>query len=624
MTLAPGDHVGSYEIRALLGIGGMGEVYRARDTKLGRETALKILSDELAADADWVSRFEREARLLAALNHPNIATIYGIEDSGPRRALVMELVEGPTLADRIRRGRAPIDEALTIAREVAAGIEYAHERGIIHRDLKPANIKLRPDGTVKILDLGLARAMRPPMTAADPSQPPGKEEFMTGAGVVLGTAAYMSPEQARGKDVDRRADIFAFGSVLYEMLTARLAFRGETATDTLTAILTADPDWSALPADTPPRVRALLRRCLAKDPGQRLHDIADARLEIEDAIAAGTGVGGRRLDGGGADAPTRPVSSLQKIGWTLAGVALVAVVAAVLALSGTWPPPRPAAAWPRRLSIVSSDLGEVGAPAISPDSRRVAYAIRRTGGTSELWVRDLDSFVARPLAGTEGGDQPFWSPDSKDLGFFDGNSLKRIPADGGPVQVLFRNCHGAGGAWARDGTIVFGAGERGLLRISAAGGGAMPATPAPDNGGSHFWPSFLPDGRRFLFTAFASRSGETSRQGIYLGSLDSAQTRQLLPDLSCAVYAPPGYIVFVRDGRLTAAGFDRIGEAITGEMRPLGEAMTVNVLTRGAAVSAGADGTLVLRVSMNPEAEKDRGEIRLLFDWASALGEERP
>jgi Tol biopolymer transport system component len=596
LTLAPGVRLGPYEIAALIGAGGMGEVYRARDKRLERDVAVKILPEELASDIEWASRFEREARLLAALNHPNIAAIYGVEDSGPRRALVMELVVGPTLADRLRRGRLPIDEALNVARGIAEGIEYAHEQGVIHRDLKPANIKLRPDGAVKILDLGLARSMRPVDSKTVVGESPAKSEFTTRAGVILGTAAYMSPEQARGKDLDRRSDIFSFGGVLYEMLTGRPAFRGETATDTLSAILTTDPDWNVLPADTPPRVGALLRRCLAKDPGQRVHDIGDARLEIEEAIAARAGIDGTGPGSDGAAALAARVSARQRLAYALLGVALVATVVVGLVLAGIWPPARTTVTPPRRLSIVPSEGSEVGAPAISPDGRRIAYPARRSDGVQFLWVRDLDSFVARPLAGTEGGSQPFWSPDSSDLGFFDGNSLKRIPADGGPAQVLFADAHGAGGAWAADGTIVFSAGELELLRISASGGAANPATRIPSSDWSHFWPSFLPDGRRFLFTVRRTTgSAEASRQGIYIGSLDSPEIRQLLPDLSNAVFAPPGYIVFIRDGKLTAAGFNRVRGTLTGEIKPLGETMATDALLSHAAISAAADGTLALR-----------------------------
>ncbi len=619
MALAPGGSLGPYEIIALLGAGGMGEVYRARDAKLGRDVALKLLPEELAADAEWSARFEREARLLAALNHPNIAAIYGVEDSGPRRALVMELVEGPTLAERLRRGRLPIDEALRIARAIAEGIEYAHERGVVHRDLKPSNIKLRPDGAVKILDLGLARTLRPAMAAAEPGQPSAKSEFMTKAGMLLGTAAYMSPEQARGKEVDGRADIFTFGGVLFEMLTGRMAFRGETATDTLSAVLKADPDWSRLPTDTPPRVRALLRRCLAKDPDRRLHDIADARIEIEEVIAARAGLDSESAASGGAPAPAVRASRRQKVRWALSGVGVVALVAAVSALTGIWPPARPAAAHPRRLSIVHYEGSEVGAPAISPDGRRIAYPARNADGTPMLWVRDLDSFVSRPLAGTEGGHQPFWSPDSKDLGFFAGWSLKRVPADGGPVQVLFPEGWGGGGAWAPDGTIIFSPGEQSLLRISAAGGEAKPATTTPSEDWGHLWPSFLPGGRRFLFTARKpSQSSEISRQGIYIGSLDSPEVTQLLPDLSSAFYAPPGYIVFVRDGKLTAAPFDLAAGRISGSPRPLGEAVAVEPLRGLAALSVATDGTLALRappacaLGVSAAATQCDSELRLI------------
>ncbi len=594
MALERGSRLGALEITGELGAGGMGVVHRARDMKLERDVAVKILPAEFAADPERMKRFEREARVLASLHHANIAELLEVAEFGPQRVLVMELVEGPTLAERLEQGPLVAEEALAIAHQVAAGLEYAHAQGIVHRDLKPANIKIRPDGVVKILDFGLARAVRRDVALADASGAALQiTDLATRAGVILGTATYMSPEQARGKEVDRRADIWAFGCVLYEMLAGKRVFDGETMSDTLAATLTADPDWSSLSVETTPRLRLLLRRCLAKDPRQRLHSIADARLEIEDALTAGAREEDAETEVRRPYARRAPRRT--KLVWTLLGVAVASLVVVGLARSGVLSRPRPEAPRPLRLSILPLEERLVAAPAISPDGRRVAYPARRPGGPAMLWVRDLDSFVARPLDGTEGADQPFWSPDSKNLGFFAWGSLKRIPADGGPVQVLFGDCRGAGGAWAPDGTIVFSTEERELLRISAEGGEAKPATTLQGKDWNHVWPDFLPDGRRFLFTArLSTRSAEASRQGIYLGSLDSPEIRRLLPDLSDAHYAAPGYIVFSRDRKLTAAGFDSITGTLTGEIKSLGETMVAGFVNSETMVSVAADGTLAL------------------------------
>ncbi len=594
MTLGRGARLGALEIVGELGSGGMGIVYRARDTKLDRDVAVKILPEEFATDPERMKRFEREAHVLASLHHANIAEMYELAHVGPRRALVMELVEGPTLSDLLAQEPITPVQALAIAHQVALALEYAHAQGIVHRDLKPANIKIRADGVVKVLDFGLARAVGKDVALANANgRAPQITDLATHTGVILGTATYMSPEQARGKPVDRRADIWAFGCVLYEMLAGRRVFDGETMSDTLAATLTADPDWSALPPETSSRLRLLLRRCLAKDPRQRLHAIADARFEIEEALTPGSGEDDADPKAGRPHA--RRASRRAKLAWALLGTVLAASVAVGLGVTGTWQRRVLVAVRPLRLSILPTGETLVANPAISPDGRRIAYPARRPDGPSMLWVRDLDAFVARPLDGTEGADQPFWSPDSKNLGFFAWGSLKRIPADGGPVQVLFGDCRGAGGAWAPDGTILFSTEEQELLRISAEGGEARPATILQGKDWNHLWPNFLPDGRRFLFTArLSTRSAEASRQGIYLGSLDSPEILQLLPDLSDAHYAAPGYIVFSRDKKVTAAGFDSVTGTLTGEIRSLGETMVASFVNSETTISVAADGTLAL------------------------------
>jgi Tol biopolymer transport system component len=592
-----GQSVSHYKILDKLGAGGMGEVYRAQDTNLNRQVAIKALPDLFSGDPERLARFEREAQLLASLNHPSIAIIFGMERVERELFLVMELVEGQTLAQRLEQGPLPVEEALEIGRRIAEGLEAAHEKGIIHRDLKPANIKIAPEGNVKILDFGLAKALTGEAEAANATQSPTVTEAMTRHGVILGTAAYMSPEQARGKPVDKRTDIWAFACVLYELLAGHRAFAGDDVTDLIVAVMTKEPDWALLPPATPRRIVELLRRCLKKDRRARLHDIADARLEIEDAIARGS------LDAGADESPAAPAliagaTRRQKLAWAMLGAALAAVVAVGLVLSGVWPRVRLPGTRPLRVSIVHTEGDEVGAPAISPDGTRVAYAARRADGMPVLWVRDLASGEARPLAGTEGASMPFWSPDSHDLGFDGGSYLKRVPADGGPVQVVSEKSSMRGGTWAPDETIIFCPGDTGpLFRVSAAPRGtATPLTKLQGNDWSHLWPSFLPDGRRFLFTAkLWTRAAEASEQGIYLGSLDSPEKiHRLLPDLSSAVYAPPGYLVFVRGGTLTAASFD-LATGRVGQPVPIGGTVAVDHLVYFSGVSAAADGTLAVR-----------------------------
>jgi len=598
LALTPGTRLGVYDITAAIGEGGMGQVYRATDAKLKRQVAIKVLPPSLAGDADRLARFQREAEVLASLNHPNIATIYGLEESGGRTALVMELVEGEDLSQRIAGGAIPLDEALPIAKQIAEAVEAAHEQGIIHRDLKPANIKVRANGTVKVLDFGLAKAMEPGAPGASVANSPTLTAHATAPGMILGTAAYMAPEQAKGKAVDKRADVWAFGVVLYEMLVGRAAFAGETVTDIIAAVVTREPDWTALPAATPASIRRLLARCLEKDPKRRLRDIGDVRFEIDEAIAwgssdaltAGSMSGSARLAG---------AKRVAKLARTVLWAALGAALASGLAWSGVWPRARPSEARPLRASIVHTEGREVAAPAISPDGRRIAYRARRVDGMPLLWVRDLASGESQPLPGTEDATMPFWSPDSRDLGFFAGSALKRVPADDGPVRLVTDNVGpwtGYGGTWAADGTIVFG-GQSGLFRVYAGGGAAAPALirrPSADM--AHYWPSFLPDGRRFLFTVKQwTRTAEASEQGIYLGSLDSPTITRLLPDLSSAVYAPPGYLVFAREGTLTAAPFDVGAGRVTGLPVAIGGAVATDAQFYFAAISAAAGGTLAVR-----------------------------
>ena len=409
MALAVGSRLGHYDVTARIGEGGMGQVYQATDTKLNRQVALKILPEAFATDPDRLARFQREAQVLASLNHPGIAAIYGLEESGDTRALVLELVEGPTLADRIAQGPIPLDEVLPIAKQIAEALEAAHEQGVIHRDLKPANIKVKDDGTVKVLDFGLAKALDT-TPQGDPSQSPTLTAAATQMGVIMGTAAYMSPEQARGRPVDKRADIWSFGAVLFEMLTGRRPFEGRDVSETLGAVLRLDPDWDALPGNTPPRMSTLIRRCLEKEPKQRVHDVADVRLAMEGGFET-------------AASASPPIGS-QLTGWRQAlplalGISAVAVVITGLAVWTLKPSPQSPVDL-MRFAIATSETDALRISpntrdlAFSPDGTRVVYRGPGVGGNgSQLFLRPLDQIVGAPLRGTEGAISPFMSPDGQ-------------------------------------------------------------------------------------------------------------------------------------------------------------------------------------------------------------------
>jgi Tol biopolymer transport system component len=589
MSLRPGTRFGSYEIVSQLGVGGMGEVYRARDPQLKRDVAIKILPADVTADADRLARFQREAEILASLNHANIAQVFGIAEADGIRGIVMELAEGQTLAQMLQMGPLPLGEALGVARQIAEALETAHDRGIVHRDLKPANVMMTPDGVVKVLDFGLAKALTP-ATDATAQAATFSSPAMTRAGIILGTAAYMSPEQARGRVVDARTDIWAFGCVLFEMLTGRRPFDGETVTDILGAIIHKEPDWSLLPATLPDSLRRLLERCLAKDQKQRLHNIADVRLEIEDLLARPRSAGVATAAPGQAQIAVR-----ETVAWGLAITSLVGAAIAVWLLRTA--PSQVDDQHPLRVSILHTEGSEVGFAAISPDGRRIAYPARRADGMPMIWVRDLDRSTPKPLAGTEGGQRVFWSPDSKRLGFIaNGRAIKLISAEGGPVQQIVRHRR-SGGSWGAGDVILFGGANGRINRISASGGQATSISTPQGPDWEHMWPSMLPDGRHFLYTVrHWAGLAETGAQGIFLGSIDDpADTRQLLPELSSAVYAPPGYVVFARQDQVMAAPFDPVAGRITGEPIALGETVAVEVENYTAGISAAADGTLALR-----------------------------
>jgi Tol biopolymer transport system component len=538
LTLAPGTRLGVYEITAQIGEGGMGQVFRATDTKLKRQVAIKILPESLATDHDRLARFQREAEVLASLNHPNIAAIYGLEEGGGVSALVMELVEGDDLSQRIAHGAIPIDEALPMAKQIAEALEAAHEHGIIHRDLKPANIKVRPDGTVKVLDFGLAKAMEP-AASSPPSMsmsPTLTTPAMTQAGMILGTVSYMAPEQAKGKAIDRRADIWAFGAVLYELLTGTRAFPGEDVTDVIVAVVSKEPDWALLPTATPDRVRRLLRRSLSKDPKQRLRDIGDARIELDAQPEA------EALGRPGAI----PMVGVSRRGfWTAVSVAapLCLIVAAVAYRAGhTSDAARATAVVATLMAEPGLTLSErVAHPALSPDGTRVVYPAIDQKGIQSLWVRPLAEARATRLAGTDGATFPFWSPDGRSIGFFANEQLRTLDALGGPARTICSPVpNGSGGSWSASGDIVFAA-SQGIMRARAEGG-VCKGFVTDIKGTFLERPSFLPDGRRFVY------SGSPLSAKILVGDLETETSVEILSRGSNPLFVPPHWLLFLDEG----------------------------------------------------------------------------
>jgi serine/threonine-protein kinase len=553
--------LGPHKILAALGAGGMGEVYRAKDTTLNREVALKVLSPSLANDAAYMARFQREAQLLASLNHPNIAILYGLETSGDTRALVMELVEGPTLADRIRIAPIPQDEALPIARQIAEALAAAHERGIVHRDLKPANVKVTPEGTVKVLDFGLAKALDEEPPAPGSVNSSTLTMAATRAGVILGTAAYMPPEQAKGKRVDKRADIWAFGVVLFEMLTGKPMHSAETIPETLASVMRDEPRWQTLPTNTPPAIRRLLRRCLDKDPKRRLRDIGDAIIEIDDAQA-------------GSEAPATPSAAnfaRSWLLWTAGALALALAVTAALLYRATRPVAQP-------LLRLSLDLGPdawlargtIGdGMSLSSDGKRLVFTVRAPDGRLRLATRRLDQSQITMLGGAEGA-APFFSPDGQWIGFGADGKLKKILVEGGAPVTL---CEGAGpgASWGDDGNIISALGPAsGLFRVPSAGGTPKPVTQLDQKKGerTHRWPQVLPGSRAVLFTSHTAR-GSYEDANIDVVALTTGQRKTVQTGGFCGRYLPSGHLVYIHQSTLFAAPFDLARLAVTGTPVPV-------------------------------------------------------
>ncbi len=572
MTLSAGTRLGPYEVLSLLGVGGMGEVYRARDTRLERAVAIKVLPRHLSAAADLRERFEREAKTISRISHPHICALYDVNREGETEYLVMELLEGETLSARLEKGALPLEQALRYAIEIADALDFAHRQGIVHRDLKPANVMLTKFG-VKLLDFGLAKALRPAGPVDSVTKAPTAVN-VTREGTLLGTWPYMAPEQLEGREVDARTDIFAFGAVLYEMTTGRTAFSGTTQASLVGAILhTEPPPISMVQPMAPPALDRVVKTCLSKDANDRFQTSHDLRLQLQ-WIAEG---------GSEAGVPASVVArrrSRERLAWAAAAAATLAALAVALLV-----PARPREALRMVQSSIlppekSSFVFDLGPMALSPDGRRLAFLAPTAEGKNLLWVRPLNGVAAQPLAGTEGAGYPFWSPDSRFLGFFAGGKLKKIVASGGPPQVLCDAQSGRGGTWNRDGVILFSPSLRDALqRVSSAGGSPAPATEfdASKQEYSHRFPFFLPDGRHFLYLAQVMRVGQIAGEEVCIGSLESKERRSLFRANSNPVFAPAapgaasGYILFSRERTLLAQPFDARRLRLSGEAFPVGE-----------------------------------------------------
>jgi eukaryotic-like serine/threonine-protein kinase len=604
LLFTPGTRLGSYEIVSAIGAGGMGEVYRARDTRLDRDVALKVLPEAFASDTERVARFEREAKTLASINHPHIAQIYGVED----RALIMELVEGEDLAQRIVHGPLGLEEALAIARQIAAALEAAHAHGIVHRDLKPANIKVRPDGTVKVLDFGLAKVIEPATAVRSRgdhdlrNSPTITSPAQTMRGVILGTAAYMSPEQARGQAVDERSDIWSFGCVLFELLCGRAPFAADTVTDVLAAVVTREPDWNVLPPTTPPAVVKLLKRCLQRDPKRRLHHAADMRIELDDPELLNS----------------IPVVTPRKAAWRL--TAMVALGAAAAATAVTWLAlrastegvPQPA----RRFAL--SELNSLvidtyQSLALSADGQMLAYRGRGSDGVMRLFVRQLDAIQPSAISGTDGAQLPFFSADGQWLGFFAGGELRKIALGGGPPQTIARSLSRILGAtWMDDGTVVF-VGDEGLQRVPATGG--QVETLLGKSGGRWFElvnPVALPGSVGVLGLV-----RRVSRWELAVFSMRDKTLTTLLDDAGAAAWMPTGHILVQQRNSILALPFDLSRLSVTGPSVAVLSDVGTQVSLQSRMFAVAGDGTLVYI----PAAPAGRGEASLL--WVDRTGQEK-
>jgi serine/threonine protein kinase/Tol biopolymer transport system component len=587
MALASGTKLGPYEIQSPVGAGGMGEVYRARDTRLDRSVAIKILPTHLSSNPEAKQRFDREARAISSLNHPNICTLHDVGHQDGVDFLVMEFLEGETLGDRLMKGSLPLPQVLKYGIEICEGLEKAHRSGVVHRDLKPGNVMLTKTGA-KLMDFGLAKATFP---ATQPSSgltatiaTPAGSHPLTAQGMVVGTFQYMSPEQVEGKEADARSDIFAFGAVLYEMTTGKRAFQGKSQMSVMSAILEKEPEpISTINPLTPPLLDHIVRRCLTKIPEERWQSAQDLKLELEWVQQAGSQASTPAL-----------AHSKRKSSMVLVLASALALVAILLALGYFLLAAKPAAATWANLNLTGDLVDEEGNFALSPDGQKVAYVAATQEGKLRLWVRDLKSPKAQPLEGTEGVEFPFWSPDGQSVGFFALGKLKRVDANGERLQSICDSVNGRGGTWNREGTIVFAPNLfGGLARVSAAGGTPVEITHTTEPGRSHRWPFFLPDGRHFLFVSYDS-TRPSADSGIYVGSLGTTAINLVSKDIaSNAAYLEPGYLPFAREGRLMAHSFDLKKLQPTGEDIPLAEGVRY-VSDRRIADFSAANGSIIL------------------------------
>ena len=603
MALTVGSRIAHYDVTALIGEGGMGQVYQATDTKLHRDVALKVLPQAFTDDPDRLARFEREATVLASLNHTNIGHIYGLEEAEGQKALVLELVEGPTLADRIKQGPIPIDEALPIAKQIAEALEAAHEQGIIHRDLKPANIKVKDDGTVKVLDFGLAKAFQP--DASDPNMSQSPTISLTAAatqiGMVIGTAAYMAPEQASGKAVDKRADVWAFGVVLYEMLTGTRPFVGDDVSKTLAHVIAIDPDWSTLPKSLPPVLGTFLRGCLEKNPKQRVHDVADVRLAMEGAFESSVGV------------PVSPVVYRwqRPVPLLVAGLALLSVGGlAGWRLTHPTPPAVTRFEIPLRAEESFNGMGRHGV-AVSPDGREIVY-----NTLAGLSLRSLDQVSPVLVAGTDGTvREPFFSPDGQWIGFYASGQLQKIATSGGAPVILSEALNPWGATWGEDDTILFGQGQRGIWRVPGTGGTAEMVIAVEDGEDAH-GPQILPGGEWVLFTLRPAAVNSWDASQIVMQSLDSGERVVLIEGGRDARYVEPGYLVYALNGVVFGVAFDLDARTVIGGPVPLVAGVRSAPPTGAVQFSVARNGSLVYVPGGGSAGEG------FTLAWISRTGEE--